>query len=73
MQPGTILPNGAKVLDSYLVNNDFWVYLCHWEGNYMPWVSWCANKWDKGATFAGSYHLTKEEATARFYERCRLC
>lgn len=71
MQVGETLPNGAKIVEKYYnTRGEYWVYRCYWEGNYMPYVTWYANKWDEGATFCGNYFLEEEKAIDDFHKRC---
>ena len=62
MKQKEILPNGAAVVDKAF-RNGAWTYLCYWEGQYMPWVTWQATDFAPKATFCGHYFI--EEANAR--------
>lgn len=68
MKAGQILPNGARVVDmNYRLGTI--TYLCYWEGNHMPWVTWKANETSPDATYWGHYFNNEEDALENFRKR----
>jgi hypothetical protein len=74
---GTKLPNGATVIwcnkeGERIIGEQYasWTALCHWEGNYHPYVVWrvCALP-DGWYTEQGDYYKTEDEAWKGFRDR----
>lgn len=71
MKFGTVLPNGATVVQASAREYDSWILLCFTgDEHYQPWVTWVCSRPGNGRDTAnGHYFIKLEDAVVDFNAR----